>query len=477
MLKRTWLGVVVASSLLVVTTGCEDECTDSVDCADKGPNFVCVDGTCEERAPQADAGVDSGVPVVDAGVDGGGGQDGGADAGPECTTGNPTCNGPFACDLATADGGAGTCRPLWIGVTESIDAGIGAVNLSRATIVQFSDAAQRTILGAGAATRYPRWSPDGTAVVYVQEPTVAGTGPMLLQRHALAGGTDTTLINSGDAGTNDFIQLEYAPSSNVLWTRVTGPLNTKSGIQWVPGAGGGTLNQTSTGTLADWFPDGNRFAYANTGIKIFPGDTALTSAADDIMPEVSRDGSLVLFIKRNDGMADGGQESQLFQDLYVVPAAGGSPQVVEAHVAPVGTEADGGTAGSYVTNHTWGANNTAVYVRVNYFTLASGTEQRICEPADPICGGKAGQQIVFQPLGGNGAPAGTPVVSTVGVVPSVSPDGAWLAYQIRSAAGGTDLRVVPIDATGTVTGAGHTHTFPQLLGGNEEARPRWQPKP
>ncbi|MBN8466226.1 hypothetical protein JYJ95_06860 [Corallococcus exiguus] len=92
---------IAALALLPLVSACSDpECTDTADCASRGPDIVCVEERCVQAAsPDAgtgdagtgDSGVDSGTP--DAGSE----DAGSGDAGP------PDAGGP---DAGTVDGGA-----------------------------------------------------------------------------------------------------------------------------------------------------------------------------------------------------------------------------------------------------------------------------------------------------------------------------------------------------------------------------------
>lgn len=93
------LSAAVAIPAVLLTPGCTEECVDSFDCRNKGPNgedFVCVDNSCEAGAPQPDAG----VVEEDAGVDAGVTEDAGTDAGTE------DAGTDAGTDGGTTDGGA-----------------------------------------------------------------------------------------------------------------------------------------------------------------------------------------------------------------------------------------------------------------------------------------------------------------------------------------------------------------------------------
>lgn len=486
MIRKLWLVLVGVAASAVVSQGCTAECEDRFDCRSEGAGFICVDGECVEGEPEPeeDAGVTPDAGIEDAGTeeDAGVDMDAGVDAGMQmdagtfgsCTTMDPTCTGPFRCDLTGAlDGGTGSCVPLWIGVTQDLDAGV--TPLQRAVLVPFNQPGTTRPLGAASAqSRSPRFSGDGQAVVFVQAPTVGGLGPVELLRHDLSANTDSVLTNSIDAGTVDFVQVEFDPTSRVLWTKVDA-MGTRSGIQWIPGNGGAVQSATPQGGYGDWFPDGMSLVYDFGGLQVRDvaggTDTALTSDTNDTQPKVSADGAWVLYLRENPSVS-----ASFAQDLYVISAMGGTSQLVEAHMVPVGTAADGGTVGRYVTHPSWGAGAQVAYVRVNYYLDAAGVPT-LCEPTDPVCAGTAGQQILIQRLDGTtGAPMGMPVIHGPGVQPSLSPDGTYLAYVIRNVAGGSDLRVVPVDTAGNATDAGFSHSFPRLNTEEDLGTPRWQPK-
>lgn len=468
MKRKLWLVAVLSCVAVLVNTGCS-ECQQASDCAGKGENLICSEnkcvssqglddgGTTKQDGGTTDAGqMDAGIPPMDAGMDAG------VIAG-ECTPGNPVCAGPFHCELS---GDAGTCTPLLIALTQKLDGG------EKATVFPFNSSSTVTNLGtADANTRLPRFSGDGTRVSYVE----SSSGTVLLREHRIfGGGMDLALVNAADAGTLDFVQIEYAPADKVLWTKV-GPMDTKDGIQWVAGGGGGTVqNATMTGGYGDWSPSGNAFVFSNADLSIFTlasGTTTPLGAGESIEPQVSPDGNWIVFLRPNSAVTD------VFSTaVRVISSSGGTPTTVLADTPAVGTIADGGTLGVFAENATWARNGQVVLVRVSWFRDASGSPM-LCTPQDAICAGANGQEIVFQQLDSVGAPVGAPVVFGRGVQPSVSPDGSLLAYLLfNGQTGQDDLHVVPIDASGMATDAGFVHRFAGVSADARDGRPRWQPK-
>jgi hypothetical protein len=478
MMKKLALLIVAAGAVALVATGCKDECKDRFDCGD---NQICVNGDCVPAPPPGtDAGPDP-LPdagTVDAGFEDAGTEDAGVvDAGPDCTPTNRTCTGPYWCELP-GDGTDGTCRGLLVGVVQLLDLGAGP-NLSQATLVQFDDPGRRITLGtAPEVTREPRFSADGERVAYVWEPGIGGTEAPQVRQHLLLDGSEDVLANATDAGVVTFTQLEYAPSTNVVWTMV-GPMNSRAGVQLVPGAGGAIRRISTGGGYPDPAADNDRIVFDDGVLKIYSltaGTTNnLTADPNDTLPQFSPNASLVLYARP--GAPGDAQFEPLSDEAWISPTAGGTPQQVEAHLPATGTSVDGGTVGSFVTFPTWAASNTrVVFVRVTYFFNADGDPQ-ICEPTDPVCNGLQGQQIVFREVDATGAPVGDAVIFGNGIHPSVSPDGTQLAFISRDPlTGGSLLKVEPIGPDGTALGGGTTHVFPRLETVGDDSRPRWQPK-
>lgn len=505
--RKPLLSGLFAVAALSLNAGCIEECVDRFDCAAKGENQICVDHRCVQGDPpveeegdagETDAGeVDAGPPEdagtedaggVDAGEEDAGMQDGGmVDAGPDCTPTNPSCTGPFRCTLP-GNGDAGVCSALWIGVTEQenttvaidggleldggvIDAGTQVETSYTAYIFPFNAPGGRLQLGSAAtSTRYPRFSAAGDAVVYIEEPL---SGPTELRRRAIPGTSDVKLTDADDAGTLDFTQLEYAPSTNVLWTKV-GAMNTRDGIQYIPGTGGAVKTAIPQGAgYGDWISSQELvFGGGNLGrYSLADGGSRILHINDAVEPTVSPDGQRIAYLVPDPAISD-----VFATALWSIATDGGAPTAILPSTAPVGSNSDGGAAGSYGINPSWvGGSSQVAYVRVSYYRDAMGVAT-LCTPQDAICAGRGGQVIVFQTLDGNGAPTGAETVHGVGVQPSVSPDGAWLAYVITGGGGQSELHVVPINAAGAATDAGFTHTFPLLNTGGKDAKPRWQPK-
>ncbi|EAU63208.1 hypothetical protein STIAU_4109, partial [Stigmatella aurantiaca DW4/3-1] len=260
MSKRAGM-TLLCSALLVVLSGCGDECKDPSDCTDdkgspsEGKVWACESNKCVERdssnpgpgdggtgdAGPADGG--DGGPTDGGPTDGGDGSDGGpADAGMSvgkggaCTS-SVECMAGLRCEDAT---GGRTCQSLHVAVTSTGAAG------TQATAVRHDETTTAPVaLSESTETnRFPRWSADGSAVAFVEGAEGVGTSRLVSRTLPLTAGQSTVLTSGTAAETEDFPQLEWWPSRSLVWTKKSGA--STSGLWSVPGAGGTAVALTAS---------------------------------------------------------------------------------------------------------------------------------------------------------------------------------------------------------------------------------------
>lgn len=496
MLRNTLALAICGFCIAVVFTGCEPECVDRFDCRSRGANFICEDNRCVEGQPPGndagtdaggedpdggmdeDAGMDPDAGGDDAGMDPDAGEDDGGtdpDAGTGCTSGNPVCEGTATCVLS-ADGGAGTCQPLMVAVTTNVGA-----SATQAVLFTHTDPTVANRITLGTNSRFPRFSADGVQVVYVERPVNPLAPAELLTRPVHGANTPSLLVDSQDAGTADFVDLEYAPGPGVVWAMTDGG-TTPDGIQFlIPGGQGGVQSAVSSGMQPDWSPIVNAFAFADQGIRAYVlptmGSPTLTSDPQDFEPHVSPGGTWIAYLRGN--ATDPGVSNEIF---ITTAQMAFMPVRVTTAVPAVGTEADGGTPGWFAAHPAWaGSEEVLVYVTMYYYRDATGTPQP-CDPGIATCGGAPGQVITFQFIDPTTAmPVGAPIETPAeGALPSVSPDGRWLAYvaplQVGSRVRVTEFTLNP-DAGTIMPGQSFAHDFPAgIPTTSDDYRPRWQPK-
>jgi Tol biopolymer transport system component len=508
MTKRVVLGALMGA-LMVVATGCSDECTDEFDCRNKkgepgeGKEWVCVSNKCETQdttpppTGEDDAGTqpDSGTPTEDGGTttDGGTSTDGGTttDAGTmtlkegEACTDNASCMAGLFCEDS---GGTKKCQPLHIALTRNLTT--ATVTTSDAVVVRYKTPGSEPATGTTDVTklsesttgqsRFPRWNKDGTAVAFVEQ-DATGNVSLVTRNLPLVSGQKTTLTTATNAGTEDFVYMEWEPSSSIAWATKTGM--STSGISVIPGAGGSVQSATDTGVFPSWAADGNSFAYNSGGLglqtQVLGGtQSAVSGAGTNSEQPLHNNVNNILLYLDSGGLKDvSGSFEVPLNKLYTVPASGGTPVLI----ADVSEETvTGGKLKSYIANHTWAPLGTHVaYVRVYYFLSDTVGGSHLCSGGTE-CGGKQGNVIFVRRIDANGQPQGTELMfATEATLPSFSPDGHFIAYL---SGGKLNVQQLDPDATDEASlkvGSAITHTWsnssvPSSAG--DDHRPRWQPR-
>jgi WD40-like Beta Propeller Repeat len=500
MARRVVFGVLVGA-LMMVATGCEEECVDSLDCSDEkgspgeGREWACVDNKCEARdvTPPSDEG-DAGTTPEDAGTqpDAGTPPDAGTmtvGEGGACTS-SDNCMAGLRCE---GSGASKTCEPLHLAMTRSVTGGA-----NEAVVVRYKVPDSEPPVGTTDVTklsesttsqsRFPRWNKDGTAVAFVEE--ASADSPVLVTRNIpLATGQQTTLATGADIGTVDFRYMEWEPSNNVAWsvTTKTGGNYSTSGISYVPGTGGSVQSATASGVFPSWASDGNSFAYSSGGLGL---RTKVLGGAESSVAGVSTTSEQPLHNKANGVLLyldAGGKTEQIGTDnvplteLFTIrPATTAEPSPSPVSIAAVSEVAiTGGSLKSFIANHTWAPGGTHVaYVRTFYLKPAAGSAV-ICT-GEANCGGQQGNVIYVRRVGANGVPEGDEMLlASEATMPSFSPDGHFLAYY-----SGAQLRVQRINPEATdeaslKVGSPIAHTWAgSTLPSNrgDDHRPRWQPR-
>src|SRR6218665_2026938 len=174
-------GVVVAlmGALMMVATGCAEECVDQYDCnnnkgsAGVGKAWACRSNKCVAEDVSTPAPTpDSGTPVPDAGTPDagtGGADDAGTPPPEEMTIPEGGDCRPSGSCMAGLFCEALKCQPLRLAVTERVS---GSTATDRAVGVHYKTPGVAGAPSAGGAlspdptgtSRFPRWNKEGTAV-------------------------------------------------------------------------------------------------------------------------------------------------------------------------------------------------------------------------------------------------------------------------------------------------------------------------
>jgi WD40 repeat protein len=509
---RVVLGALMGA-LMVVATGCSEECVDQFDCinskgnAPEGQAWTCADNKCQLRSTTPPEGSDAGTQTdAGTGTDGGTGTDAGTDAGTETDAGVMTVAEGAACTSTEScmaglfcedSGGTKKCQPLHIAVTVAAAAGGGATD---AVVVRYKNPGSEPPTGTASATklsesttgssRFPRWSPDGTAVAFVQE--ITGNDVELERRNLpLAAGNTTPLTTGTNAGgTIDFRYMEWEPSSRIAWstTTKTGSSESTSGIKAILGTGGTVEDVTSEGVFPSWAADGNSFVYSQNSIglknKVLGGaETVVTGTTNSSeQPLHNKANGVLLFLDAKGNVETLGGVSTPLTELYTLnPSATGTPAPVAVANVTSADVVSGATTGqlkSFIANHTWAPGGThAAYVRVYYFKPTLGGATLCAGGAE--CQGKQGNVIFVRRIDASGTPQGEEMeLASEATLPSFSPDGRFIAYL-----SGGKLRVQQINPEAT-DAASLKGTFPLITHSwtgvqsnrGDDHRPRWQPR-
>lgn len=494
MMKRVVLGAFVGT-LLVVSTGCNPECTDQFDCTSNkgappsGQEWTCTANKCVATniAPppstdagtgtDTDAGTDAGTGTgtTDAGTDAGTVPDMSIAEGGACTT-TASCMAGLYCD------GTQKCAPLQLvyTVTDSATSGSQSAVISPYKPATGSTAPTALSEASGIKSRFPRWSKDGKTVAFVADDNTNVT--LVTRAVPLAAGNSSTLYTAA-AGTTDLRYSEWEPGPSILWSPKTA--SSTSGILSI--APGGTLTTYETaGVFPSWSGDGTHFAYSvNThGLNVRSVNTGSENTVTGVsslsaeQPLYNKVNDVVLYLDaKNNSESFGGSTTPL-TELYtplVAPAT-------DATVIAAATKGSGDPAiDSYIFNHTWSPLGTHVaYVRVYYSKASSGTAT-LCNDGSP-CGGQVGNVVFVRRVNTDGTPSGDEMLlANEATLPSFSPDGQFIAYL-----SGGKLFVQQIDPAATTAatlkkGSAIQHTWSSTTTRVESSfgdddRPRWQPR-
>jgi Tol biopolymer transport system component len=492
-MKRAGMSL-LCGALLVALTGCGDECKDPSDCIDdkgspaEGKRWVCESNECAERDEEGpepgpgDGGSDGGT--GDAGTpDGGEGPGDGGDGGPTdggtgdagmtvgkggACTASMECMAGLRCE-GTA--GARTCQALHVVVTSA-----GAAVSTQATAVRYDDitAAPAVLSEASEPSRFPRWSADGSAVAFVEGLEGVGTARLVSRTLPLTAGQKTVLTDGTAAQTEDFLQLEWWPSTSLVWTKKIGA--STSGLWTVPGAGGAATSLTGNGVFPSWARNGTSLVYStrSDGLLMLAaaGQQAaqITGGAGGEQPLHNQANDWVLYAKENGTDAALGP---LFEIFTIAPTGGTINPIANKTSEPT----SGGSVDSFIANQTWAPDGTWVgYVRT-YFSKPSNGSSVLCGAQGATeCPNRDANVIYLQKVNPQtGAADGTPVqLVTGGTLPSFSPDGRFVAY-VRA----KRLQIQQINPTdGSTVGSVITHAQGADVQTNrgDDHRPRWQPR-
>ncbi|WP_338868174.1 hypothetical protein [Myxococcus stipitatus] len=496
-MKKRVVGV-LGCVLLMLSTGCSDECVDQFDCRRKkgdpaeGQEWFCnSNNDCEQRPvvelplePDA-GGTDAGTPdagVPDAGEPDAGAPDGGADGGGQGTGGKgDACTSSADCTSALrCEGSPMTCQALQVVVTGRDDGGT-----SKALVMRY-DTPGITMLAEGSGdSRYPRWAPGGTQVSFVQGAVDTSgqkvAGDLTVRDVPLVAGQAVVVADGGSGNTEAFRSTEWEPGASIAYVRQSA--SQRSGISVV--APGMAMSQvTTTGAFPDWSRDGSTIAYNVTDeglLTVKPGGSPTPVANTDKsseQPHYNRANDQLLYLANPAGELEtfAGEilPTSLFRLYDINVTGGGQPQLV----ADVTTESStGGDIKSFIAAPTWAPDGSwAAYVRAYYFKPTSG-KPVLCGSAVSPCQTRPGNVIFLKRINpADGSATGDEVrIADDGTLPSFSPDGRFLAF-IK----GGQLQVQQVDpATGALVNAPIIHPkggFTLQTGDSDDHRPRWQPR-
>ena len=489
-----FVGVVVCA-LLVLTTGCQDECVAQGDCRNEkgdpgaGQEWVCVENRCERRqvtspgqdaGMETDAGTDAGT-ETDAGTDAGMELDAGTDAGMNVGQGgacmdSSNCMAGLRCEQS---GDSKKCEPLHVAVTTGYsDGGTEAV----AVRYNATTSAPFELSEAAGMSRYPRWSATGNAVAFVEEQTAGN--PVLVRRDLpLATGQKQVLATGTTEKTRDFRHVEWEPSSWLAWTQVAAN-NSVSGISLVAGDGGAVQSGTNKGGFPSWSSDGQSFVYnvKTEGLKVLPLTGTETVALADFEAEqalYNKANTWLLYLDNDDVEEDIGGGAVPLMKLKTVSAGGGATKLIaDVSSQPI----TGGALKSYLANHTWSPAGThAAYVRVYYFMPPTGSGI-LCGNTGALCPPGQSANVIFvqriDPATGEAQGAAMELVAEA-TLPSFSPDGHFIAYLTGGKLAIQRINPEATDAsTLKVDGAffKHDQSGPVRSNMGDDHRPRWQPR-
>ncbi|GHG93389.1 hypothetical protein GCM10012319_55760 [Comamonas sp. KCTC 72670] len=489
----------LCGALLVLSTGCGDECTDQFDCrrenggAPAGQEWTCRSGKCElrnvEPQPEPDAGteedagtemdagteedagteMDAGTEEPDAGADGGMVVIGTAAKGEACTS-SADCAAGLRCE---AEGEAMTCQSLHVAFTAMDDSDAMA-----AVVTRFDEPEPARLSEAAVNSRYPRWNPAGSRIAFVQGATETGSstgnlaGELVVRDVPLAEVAPTVLANGTTGSTEGFLYLEWEPGDSLLYVRRAG--DSISGISRVLPEGGPVEQATAQGTFPDW-RNGNTFAFSTSTVGLSTSTVGGTPAPLAVagptaeQPHYNRVNDQLLFLRPDETRPVG-----LNAALYIVPVGGAAVQTIAEATSVPGEE---GSVDSYIANPNWAPDGSWVaYVRAYFFNPTTG-EPVLCGAGTSPCAGDPGNIIFLRRINpADGTPVGDEVSFAEGAtLPSFSPDGHHVAY-----VQGGRLNVQQIDpVAGTKVGDAIVHPvggFTLQTSRGDDHRPRWQPR-
>jgi len=479
MTKRLVVGAIFAA-LSSMATGCSSdddaptvECTDKLECKGTpaaGQEWACVANKCVQEpiddapvipTPGTDAGTDAGEPLDEN----------------EACNASTECGPDLRCDPAPATGTGATCQPLHIAFTRNV-AAVPADD--RAVVVRFNQNVASTSANgdAAAGSRFPRWSPDGSKLLFTRD-TVATPELVVATPPFTTAATVFPLTTAID-------HVEWAPSSKVAWREATGVK-----IADVSGATLPAPVALGNGTAyPSWNPDGTKLSYYKGGIWTANADgtdaAAVTGGTQGSEPFYN--GGFLLYTRAVDAV-----NPVWTAELVVVPETGGTAAVVvPAVVAAEPSAAAPTTFGSYISDPTWSADgNWVAYTRVTYVR----TDGDVLPSGNPAPGTWAVPRLCGE-MGAPACPTGTAVnevwlqkvnpatrVPDAGVAPVELGDGGLAAFSPSGErvafVSSRRLRVQKINpATGDKVDPVIAHSAQEVRtsGFGDDARPRWQPK-
>ncbi|MGQ0506387.1 MAG: hypothetical protein ACT4TC_13830 [Myxococcaceae bacterium] len=427
MMRKTWMAALAAVVGLAALTGCNPECKVDADCSSGAVcrNEQCVrvtpDGTDAGRADGSSNTGDGGAVVPDGGA-------------------NPT-----------GDGGLGAYPTDLIGIT------LGSPAEPRAALVALDGGVLPLTTNA---SKWPRFSADGTAVVYVG---TNATGGKELRYLSTASTSLQGRVLASAQGFDDFGGLEFSPGPGPVWAKVSG--TSTSGLQWTP-VDGTVADISALGLAPDWSPGGGvkvTFAAFN-GIHTIErtGGSDLIHSTDGLGPKYNPTGTQLAYTSSALTQPDFDEE------LWTVDPSNNSKNKVAAWVAPNETT---GKPGHFAALPAWSpSTNTLVYVEVRYMKPPSGPV--LCQIAG-TCGNEDPFQIMTVKIDpATGTAVAPPVKIVNGSMPALSPGDKYLAYIT-----GGELRVLELDANTAAVGDPKILATGISTQAGDDSRPRWQPPP
>jgi len=163
-------------------------------------------------------------------------------------------------------------------------------------------------------------------------------------------------------------------------------------------------------------------------------------------------------------------------EVFTVLATGG---VANAIAQETSESVDGGTVKSFVANPTWSPDGRWVAYQRTFYAVETGGGV-LCGAPGGICADRSANEIRLQRIDPqSGAAQGQAfLLVSPGVLPSISPDGHFVAYVANQKLVVQEINPDAQDEASLLVGAPIVHQAGSnvLTNQGDDHRPRWQPK-